>query len=413
MQNYKVIIIGGGPSGITCSYYLKKYGLSHLMLEKREVLHTWEHERWDSFYLVTPNWMTNLPGMENELPYDNEYMSKKEILSLLKRYLNRVSPNVQAHTNISEIRYQDGFYEVTTDRGVFYAEHIIVATGMYSRPYVPSLHEDLPKNIYQVHSSLYKNPLQLEKGNTLVVGSGWSGIQIAMEIKAQTKSEVYLSLGRISALPTLYRNIHGVYWLNRLSGYNHEKPVLSYRKEDFQNQNIVMKMNQNLEACYQMGVHFLGRLMSLDHGVLQFSNSLGASIKKHAEDLNAVKEKIESLIQSENHNMPSGDLDRDLGILNPDDIPSKQGLSIENDQIRNVIWCTGFKRDYSWIKRPIFDESGLPELIDGVKTNENIYFCGLGLEVDRRLKSAYGVGLYAIDESAKRAVMAVLENEGA
>lgn len=413
MQNYKAIVIGGGPSGITCSYYLKKYGLSHLLIERNDVLHTWKNERWDSFYLVTPNWMTNLPGMENELPYDNEYMSKAEIVSVLEAYVALVGPRVLSHTQISKIDLKDTLYEVTTNKGVFYAEHIIVATGMYSDPFIPDVAKDLPESVYQIHSSHYKNPCQLKKGNTLVVGSGWSGIQIALEAKTELGSEVFLSIGSLSALPTLYKNIHGVYWLNRLSGYKHEKPALSYRKEDFNNQNIVMKMRQNLKTCQEMGVHFLGRFLACEGDVLHFSDSIQESFQKLESDMLKVKENIERLIQLEKEDLPAGDLDIDLGKLNAEALPSIICLSVATHEIKNVIWSTGFMRSYDWIKRPVFDANGLPILIDGTSTTENIYFCGQGLEVDPHLKSAYGVGLYALDESARRAVMAILSKEGA
>ncbi len=79
---------------------------------------------------------------------------------------------------------------------------------------------------------------------------------------------------------------------------------------------------------------------------------------------------------------------------------------IEHD-IQNIIWCTGYKPDYSWIMLDIFNALGEPELIDGYATKEDVFFCGLRLLSESKEKSTFGVGLYAFAESAKRAVEAL------
>jgi putative flavoprotein involved in K+ transport len=84
-------------------------------------------------------------------------------------------------------------------------------------------------------------------------------------------------------------------------------------------------------------------------------------------------------------------------------------LDVQEINLKNVIWCTGFKANYDWLTVDIFKEDGSLNLIDGVATKENIYFCGMGLEPDPETKSSFGVGLYALVESASRAVNALKE----
>ena len=46
--------------------------------------------------------------------------------------------------------------------------------------------------------------------------------------------------------------------------------------------------------------------------------------------------------------------------------------------VDNVIWATGFGRDYNWIKLPIFDAKGDPIHHGGVvQTEPGLYFTGL------------------------------------
>lgn len=406
MKRHSVIVIGGGPSGITCGYYLKERGIDYLILEKEEMLHTWRNERWDSFYLVTPNWMTYLPGFENEIPYNNEYMSKAEILNILERYLEFVAPTFCEHTDIRSVELVGDQYHLETNHGVYTCEHIIVASGMYSEPFIPSVAEKLPSGILQMHSSDYKGPEQLAEGNTLVVGSGWSGVQIALEVKKTLGTNVYLSIGSLSPLPAVYKNVHGVYWLNRLSGYSDIKKILHYGTEDFKNPNILGKMSQNLVECQRNDVKLIGRLLDFDPDSCTLK--LGENVKRAFIDANAyletAKGKIDALIHKEGIHVTGSEFDLRLDQVDLERLPGIPKLNLTSDNIKNVIWSTGFKRNYSYIKRPIFDESGLPILKDGVSTSENITFCGLELEVDRNIKSAFGVGLYAIAESSKRAV---------
>lgn len=404
MKRHHVIVIGGGPSGITCGHYLNKRGLDYIILEKHEMLHTWKNERWDSFYLVTPNWMTYLPGFENEIPYNNEYMSKAEILNILERYLDFVAPNYAENTDIKLVERLGDLYHVHTNHGVYVCEHIIVASGMYSEPFIPKVSEKIPAGIAQIHSSDYKSPHQLKPGNTLVVGSGWSGVQIALEIKQTLETEVYLSIGSLSPLPAVYKNVHGVYWLNRLSGYTDIKQILHYKKDDFANPNILNKMSQNLVNCQKNEVKLIGRLVDVESCQLVFTENVRSAFIEANQYLESAKERIDALIQRESIHVSGTEFDLRLDLIDLEKLPGIPRLDLVSNKITNIIWSTGFKRNYSYIKRPIFDDSGLPILKDGVSTAENITFCGLELEVDRNIKSAFGVGLYAINESSKRAV---------
>ena len=54
------LVIGAGQAGLAVSYYLTVLGVEHLVLERGEVAESWRSARWDSFTLVTPNWMTRL-----------------------------------------------------------------------------------------------------------------------------------------------------------------------------------------------------------------------------------------------------------------------------------------------------------------------------------------------------------------
>jgi len=61
-EQVEVVVVGAGQAGLAVSYYLRAFGVEHVVLERGRAGESWRSARWDSFTLVTPNWMTRLPG---------------------------------------------------------------------------------------------------------------------------------------------------------------------------------------------------------------------------------------------------------------------------------------------------------------------------------------------------------------
>ena len=50
-------------------------------------------------------------------------------------------------------------------------------------------------------------------------------------------------------------------------------------------------------------------------------------------------------------------------------------------KVDNVVWCTGFKQVFDWIRLPILDEHGWPVEYRGVvESAPGLYFCGLSFQ---------------------------------
>ena len=62
MERVDTIVIGAGQAGLAASFFLTQHGREHLVLERGAVGETWRSQRWDGFYLNTPNWSLQLPG---------------------------------------------------------------------------------------------------------------------------------------------------------------------------------------------------------------------------------------------------------------------------------------------------------------------------------------------------------------
>ena len=62
MLKTTTIVVGAGHCGLAMSRCLAAQSIDHVVLERGEVAQAWRTQRWDSLRLLTPNWMTRLPG---------------------------------------------------------------------------------------------------------------------------------------------------------------------------------------------------------------------------------------------------------------------------------------------------------------------------------------------------------------
>ena len=84
-EHVSTVVVGGGQAGLSVSWHLKRNGREHMILDRGAIGDTWGR-RWDSFCLVTPNWLCQLPGF----PYDGDdpdgFMVRDDIVSYVKRF---------------------------------------------------------------------------------------------------------------------------------------------------------------------------------------------------------------------------------------------------------------------------------------------------------------------------------------
>jgi putative flavoprotein involved in K+ transport len=94
-----VLVIGAGSAGLAASYYLTQAGRDHLVVDRSRVGGGWRR-RWDSFTLVTPNWMTQLPGFPYDGDNPDEFMPRDEVLGYLQRYAESFSAPVRLGVDV-------------------------------------------------------------------------------------------------------------------------------------------------------------------------------------------------------------------------------------------------------------------------------------------------------------------------
>ena len=183
MHYVPAIIIGAGQAGLAMIHCLGRRRIDHIVLERGQIGERWRSERWDTLRLLTPNWMSRLPGWSYHGDDPDGFMTAPEFVGYLEAYAATSRAPVQAGASVISVRPSSHGYRVETSRGVWEARVVVIATGHCDVPRAPALAQRLPRWIHQISPSEYRNPAQLRDGAVLVVGASATGVQLAAEIR--------------------------------------------------------------------------------------------------------------------------------------------------------------------------------------------------------------------------------------
>lgn len=179
------VVVGAGQSGVATSFFLGRLGVRHVVLERERAFAVW-YDRWDSLRMNTPNWMNRLPGADGDfLPGapPSGFGTRLDAIAYFERYLRSVDPPLREHVEVTRVRPEaGGAWRVESADAAWTARNVVVCTGQLARPKVPPLAQDLEPGHFHIHSSAYRRPEQLPRGDALVVGSGSSGVQICEDL---------------------------------------------------------------------------------------------------------------------------------------------------------------------------------------------------------------------------------------
>lgn len=391
-QREDVVIIGGGQAGLAMSRCLQDRGIDHVVLERGRVAERWLSERWDSLRLLTPNWQSRLPGFRYAGRDPDGYMSAAEVAGYLQAYARSFDAPVQGETTVLSVQPRDGGYLVRTDRGDIRARSVVIATGQCDTPLVPEAAVSLSPAIHQVTPNRYRNPEQLPAGGVLVVGASATGLQLAEELHAAGR-QVTLAVGRHARMPRQYRGIDIMWWLDRMG-------VLSKRADDMPDLDAARcepslqlvgrpdHRTLDLGVLQDRGVRLTGRFASADGGRVCFEEDLGLHLASADARLSRLLTRIDDFAAR-------GGLCRQHGPSRPANVaagPAPRGLDLAAEGITSVLWATGFRGNYPWLKVPVLDARGRIAHRNGVTAAPGLY--ALGLTFMRRRKSTFidGVG---------------------
>jgi len=326
-MNIDTVIIGAGQTGLATAYELKQRSRTAVVLNEHPRVGDQWRKRYASLRLNSPAQYDSLPGMAFPAPAGT-FPTGAAMGDYLEAYANRMGLDVRGHTLVTGVtQLDDGTFRVDTDEQTYFACNVVIATGSENHPKVPTIADELDPSIRQLHSVAYRDASQLLPGPVLVVGAGQSGADLALEIK-RAGHDTWLAGKESSTIP--------------------------------------------FELEGRAARFILPVLWFVAHHVLTTRNPLGRkaqpAIRSNAAPLLRVKPA--HLDAAGVHRTPSRVVGADAGRPMLDD-----GSVLE---VTNVVWCTGYRRDFSYIHPAVTGESGWPRDDGGVMPEiPGLYFVGL------------------------------------
>jgi putative flavoprotein involved in K+ transport len=391
VEDVNTVIVGGGQAGIAMSEHLGNHGISHVVLEKDRIAERWRTGRWDSLVANGPAWHDRFPNMEFDNVAPDAFAPKDAVADYFAAYAEKIGAPVRTGVEVTEARRLPGeqSFRVETTGGLFTARNIVAATGPFQRPSIPGI---LPEGtgFTQLHSATYRNPDQLPAGNVLVVGAGSSGVQIATEIMRSGR-QVYLSVGAHNRPPRRYRGVDFVWWLGVLGKWEAQQVEKGKEHVTIAVSGAVGGETVDFRKLADEGMTLVGQTLAYDDGVMRFAPDLGENIARGDRDYLSVLDEADAYAAANGLDLPEDPDARHIGP-DPDCVRNPLGeLDLKAAGVTNILWATGYKVDFGWLKADCFDETGKPVHQRGVSSEPGVFFLGLPWLARRGSSFIWGV----------------------
>lgn len=334
MKKLDVLIIGAGQAGLALGYHLKKSPLQFRLVDGNSRVGDSWRQRYDSLSLFTPRWLSVLSGLAIQGDPQG-YPGRDEFANYLECYAEHFDLPVDLNRKIQKLeRVNSHFCAVSSDGQEYEAKVIVLASGGFQKPVIPSLSRGLSACVRQFSAGTYKNPSQIPAGEVVVVGDGATGRDLAVELSAS--HTVYLAAGKPRRLvPERIAGVSIWWWFKRLGMLT--APSEGFVGRKMRDSEVFPNRQRDFPALRQIGVNIVPRLTQADGSTVTFADGTRA-------------------------------------------------------EVSSAIWAVGYRDDSEWVHIPeVKDARGNFIHRYGVSPVRNLYFIGRQFQMTSGSARVYGV----------------------
>jgi len=184
-QIYDVLIVGGGPAGLSTAYICHKQGVSYLVLESGKNVFQGIANTYPQGKLVYPSKPKDAPEpfLVEELRPPDKPVTVESYLQYVQHFVQHENLNVQTEVDFEDIRDERDGLTVVTSKGNFKGRKVVLAFG-----------SNIPRelSVYGDAKMVAKNvddPSKYIGEKTLVIGGGNTAADVVIAILRAKREE--------------------------------------------------------------------------------------------------------------------------------------------------------------------------------------------------------------------------------
>ena len=364
------VLVGGGHCGLNLGCWLaEKNDTSYIVLERGDLLHAWKHNRWDAFVMNTPMKYSRLHNQNDNVPDTAMARPLKEDIGRWEEHVKKMGVTCREKCEVTSVTLRaDGRFVtdvMCADGGVdqYVSSNVVACNGNYDHLSIPECRKALHPSIRQLQSDRFRSEAQLRDGAVLIVGGGQSGVQLA-DVLLRKGKKVYLCTSLVPGSVRSYRGEDVFVWMERTGFSDMTKEALTHLPDQMAKalrygRIPVTGSTKPISpfSLHRLGATLLGGLEGVgDDGMtVTLKPNRQMNIAVCAEAYLGLPHNVEEWLKATG---------KEKEFKPPDDFPEPewepvtellekpgpQTLNLKEEGITNVLWATGHKPDFSWIK---------------------------------------------------------------
>ena len=330
-----ILIVGAGPAGLATAYHLQQKGLPFKILEKDAAGATWRHH-YDHLHLHSLKEVSALPG----LPMPEEYPpfpSGEQVAQYLANYTAHFNFPIERGVQVTQAHYREG-WRLGTTKGRFEGDILVVATGIWSKPYRPHFPGEETFTGQILHAKDYKRPEPFKGQRVLVVGVGNSGSEVAVALARQgTSVDISVRSGvRIVSYPRSAKMSRLTSWLLRQLPHDVANRLLKLVQRDFSDIGLPLPDKPIVDSYPVVG---FGLPEEVGAGHIHVKPGLSHFSERTVTFEDGVSEPYDTVILATGYRPSLGFLEREVVL--DDALPRLEPHSTQSTQ-NPALFCVGY-----------------------------------------------------------------------